>query len=66
MIGDSVERTYRKRVRAWSLCDLAPVRAVWPDCLARTNRLVVSGETGGRGKAPAYAHNALTPTVLAD
>jgi hypothetical protein len=41
--------------------ELAPVRAVCADCLQATNRLVVSGETGGRAKAPAYAHNASLP-----
>ncbi len=40
--------------------ELTPVRAVCPECLATMNRLVVSGETGGRAKAPAYAHNAST------
>ena len=41
--------------------ELAPIRAVCPECLATMNRLVVSGETGGRAKAPAYAHNASLP-----
>ncbi len=37
--------------------ELSPVRVVCPDCMARTNRLVVSGEVGGRVPAPAYAHS---------
>ena len=36
---------------------LAPVRVVCPDCLSRTNELAVSGESSGRAKAPAYAHD---------
>jgi hypothetical protein len=37
--------------------ELSPVRAVCPDCMARTNEFVVSGEAGGRAAAPAYAHS---------
>jgi hypothetical protein len=36
---------------------LEPVRLVCSDCISRTKDLVVSGEIGGRAKAPAYAHD---------
>jgi hypothetical protein len=37
--------------------ELTAVRAVCPECLTSMNRLVVSGESNDRAKAPAYAHN---------
>jgi hypothetical protein len=43
--------------------ELTPVRAVCPDCMARSDRLVVAGETNERAKAPAYAHNAPAATA---
>jgi hypothetical protein len=36
---------------------LERVRVVCSDCLSRTNGLAVSGEIGGRAKAPAYARD---------
>ena len=39
--------------------ELSAVRAVCPNCAENINGLVVSGEAGGRGVAPAYAHNAV-------
>ena len=40
------------------VCDneLAPVRAVCPDCMARAAGMVVSGEGGARAQSPAYGH----------
>ena len=36
---------------------LEPVRSFAPTASRRTKELVVSGEIGGRAKAPAYAHD---------
>jgi len=36
---------------------LEAVRLICPDCISSMKALVVSGEIGGRAKAPAYAHN---------